>query len=130
MAPQFFEPRFSDWNVSYDLTASYDFARDVHGYATYAKTFKYGGVNLNGVPSDAAGNPLLAAATVRPEKVDHFEIGLKTQFLDRRATLNVSGFWTEIKDFQANVTNGQLGVLRGYLANAQKARVRGFEADF
>jgi iron complex outermembrane receptor protein len=82
------------------------------------------------VPSDAAGNPLLAAATVRPEKVDHFEIGLKTQFLDRRATLNLSGFWTDIKDFQANVTNGQLGVLRGYLANAQKVRVRGFEADF
>ena len=130
LAPQFFEPRFSDWNVSYDLTASYDFARDVHGYATYAKTFKSGGVNLNGVPSDAAGNPLLAAATVRPEKVDHFEIGLKTQFLDRRATLNLSGFWTDIKDFQANVTNGQLGVLRGYLANAQKVRVRGIEADF
>ncbi len=129
LAPQFFEPRFSDWNVSYDLTASYDFARDIHGYATYAKTFKSGGVNLNGVPSDAAGNPLLAAATVRPEKVDHFEIGLKTQFLDRRATLNLSGFWTDIKDFQANVTNGQLGVLRGYLANAQKVRVRGVEAD-
>lgn len=130
LAPQFFEPRFSDWNVSYDLTASYDFARDVHGYATYAKTFKSGGVNLNGVPSDAAGNPLLAAATVRPEKVDHFEIGLKTQFLDRKATFNLSGFWTEIRDFQANVTNGQLGVLRGYLANAQKVRVRGIEADF
>ncbi len=130
LAPQFFEPHFSDWNVSYDLTASYDFARDIHGYATYARTFKSGGVNLNGVPSDAAGNPLLAAATVRPEKVDHFEIGLKTQFLDRRATLNLSGFWTEIRDFQANVTNGQLGVLRGYLANAQKVRVRGIEADF
>ena len=130
LAPQFFEPRFSDWNLSYDVTASYDFGSDILGFATYAKTFKSGGVNLNGVPSDANGNPLLAAATVRPEKVDHFEIGLKTQFLDRRATLNVSGFWTDIKDFQANVTNGQLGVLRGYLANAQKVRVRGFEADF
>ncbi len=130
LAPQAFEPRFSDWNLSYDLTASYEFSRDVLGYATYAKTFKSGGVNLNGVPSDANGNPLLAAATVRPEKVDHFEIGLKTQFLDRKATLNLTGFWTEIRDFQANVTNGQLGVLRGYLANAQKVRVRGIEADF
>lgn len=130
LAPQFFEPRFSDWNLSYDLTASYDFSRDVLGYATYAKTFKSGGVNLNGVPRDANGDPLLAAATVRPEKVDHFEIGLKTQFLDRKATLNLTGFWTEIRDFQANVTNGQLGVLRGFLANAQKVRVRGIEADF
>ncbi len=129
LAPQSFDPRFSDWNLSYDVTASYDFGRDILGFATYAKTFKSGGVNLNGVPSDANGNPLLAAATVRPEKVDHIELGLKTQTFDRRLTLNLTGFWTEIRDFQANVTNGQLGVLRGYLANAQKVRVRGIEAD-
>ena len=129
LAPQSFEPRFSDWNLSYDVTASYDFGPDILGFATYAKTFKSGGVNLNGVPSDTNGNPLLAAATVRPEKVDHFELGLKTQAFDRHLTLNLTGFWTEIRDFQANVTNGQLGVLRGYLANAQKVRVRGIEAE-
>ena len=130
LAPQYFEPRYSDWNLSYDLTARYEFSRDVMAFATYAKTFKSGGVNLNGVPSDANGNPLLAAATVKPEDVDHFELGLKTQFLDRRATFNINGFWSNIRNFQANVTNGQLGVLRGYLANAQKVRVRGVEADF
>lgn len=130
LAPQYFEPRYSDWNLSYDLTARYEFSRDVMAFATYAKTFKSGGVNLNGVPSDANGNPLLAAATVKPEDVDHFELGLKTQFWDRRATFNINGFWSNIRNFQANVTNGQLGVLRGYLANAQKVRVRGVEADF
>lgn len=130
LAPQYFEPRYSDWNLSYDLTARYEFNRDVMAFATYAKTFKSGGVNLNGVPSDANGNPLLAAATVKPEDVDHFELGLKTQFWDRRATFNINGFWSNIRNFQANVTNGQLGVLRGYLANAQKVRVRGVEADF
>ena len=35
-----------------------------------------------------------------------------------------------IDDYQATVTNGQLGVIRGYLANAEKVRVRGVEADF
>jgi len=130
LAPQHFEPRFSDWNLSYDLTASYEISPDVMGYATYARSFKSGGVNLNGVPSDVDGNPILAAGKVKPEKVNHFEVGLKTQFWDRRATFNLTGFWTEIKDFQANVTNGQLGVLRGYLANAGKVRVRGIEADF
>jgi iron complex outermembrane receptor protein len=129
LSPQRFEPRFSDWNVSYDLTATGNLAEDVTAFATYAKTFKSGGVNLNGVPNDAAGNPILAAGTVRPESVDHYELGLKTQLLDRRATLNLALFRTDIANYQALVTNGQLGVLRGYLANARQVRTQGFEWD-
>ncbi len=129
-APQLVEPTFSDWNFSYDLTASYKASEDVMGYATYSKTFKSGGINQNGVPADAAGNPILAAGTVRPESLNHYEAGVKTQVWARRATLNVSFFRTDIKDFQANVNNGQFGVLRGYLANAGKVRTQGIEADF
>jgi iron complex outermembrane receptor protein len=130
LAPQRFEPKFSDWNFSYDLTLSYKLAPDVLAYATYAKTFKSGGINLNGVPNDTAGNPLLAAGTVRPESVDHFEAGVKAQFWDRKATFNLSAFRTDIGNYQALVTNGQLGVLRGYLASAEAVRSQGFEWDF
>jgi iron complex outermembrane recepter protein len=130
LAPQTYDAKFSDWNLSGDFTVAYDVAPDVLAYATYAKSFKSGGINLAGLPLDASNNPILSAATVKPEKVDHFELGLKTQFLDRRATLNLAAFWTTIEDYQATVTNGQLGVLRGYLANADKVRVRGLEADF
>ena len=129
LAPQRFQAHFEDWNFSYDLTGSYQFARDVLGYLTYAKSFKSGGINLNGVPSDAAGNPILAAATVRPESVNHYEAGLKTQFWRRKLTANLAAFRTQIGDYQALVTNGQLGVLRGYLANADKVRTQGIEAD-
>lgn len=66
---------------------------------------------------------------MKPEQVNHYELGLKAQFLDRRATVNFSAFWTEIEDYQATVTNGQLRVLRGYLANAGKVRTRGIEID-
>jgi iron complex outermembrane receptor protein len=130
LAPQRFEAEYGDWNLSYDLTASYAVAPDVLGYATYAKSFKSGGINLNGVPADAAGNPILAAATVRPESVDHFEAGVKAQFWARRATVNLAAFRTGIADYQALVSNGQLGVLRGYLANAEKVRTQGIEVDF
>ncbi|MHA6721239.1 TonB-dependent receptor [Sphingomonas sp. RS6] len=129
LAPQDYSARFSDWNVSGDATLSYDVARDVHAYATYARSFKSGGINLSGLPLDASNNPIQAAASVKPEKVNHFEVGLKTQFLDRRATLNIAGFWTDVKDYQATVTNGQLGVIRGYLANADRVRSRGVEFD-
>lgn len=130
LSPQRFEPKFSDWNFSYDLTLSYEFTRDILAYATYAKTFKSGGINLNGVPNDAAGNPLLAAGTVRPESVNHYEAGIKAQFWNRKATLNFSAFRTDIGNYQALVTNGQLGVLRGYLANADQVRTQGLEWDF
>ncbi|OYY65569.1 TonB-dependent receptor [Sphingomonas sp. 28-62-11] len=129
LAPQSYQPTFDDWNVSGDITASYQVNPDVLGYATYARSNKSGGVNLSGLLLDAANNPILAAATVKPEKVDHFELGLKTQFLDRRATVNLSAFWTDIYDYQATVTNGQLGVLRGFLANAGQVRTRGIEID-
>jgi iron complex outermembrane receptor protein len=55
---------------------------------------------------------------------------VKTEFWDRRGTFNLSVFRTDIKNYQANVNNGQFGVLRGYLANADKVRTQGVEADF
>lgn len=117
------------WNVSYDLTASYKPARDVLVYATYAHTFKSGGLNLNGVPV-VNGVVQTQLAQIAPEEVDHFELGAKTQFWDRKATLNVTGYWTDIHDYQAVVNNSSTSTLRGYLANAGHVRVRGIEADF
>jgi len=130
-ASQSFAIPFSAWNLSYDVNLAYQVADDINAYATYARSFKTGGVNLNGVPSQANGLPQLDVGVIKPEKVNHFETGLKTQFLDRTATLNVTGFWTDIKDFQASVISNVSGsnVLRGYLANAGKARVRGVEAE-
>jgi iron complex outermembrane receptor protein len=130
LAPQSYTAKFSDWNVSGDAKFSYAFTPDVLGYVSYARSFKTGGINLNGLPLDGANNPILAAATIRPEKINHYEAGLKTQFLNRTATLNVTGFWTDIDDFQTTVTNGQFAVVRGYLANAEKVRVRGVETEF
>ena len=128
--PQVSAPEDTDWNLTYDLTLSYEVAPDVLAYGTYAKSFKTIGINQNGLPTDANGQPIAAAGTIRPEKVDHFEIGLKSQFWNRRATLNLAAYRTDIRDYQATVNNGQFGVLRGFLANAGKVRSQGIEADF
>ncbi|PKQ01063.1 MAG: TonB-dependent receptor [Alphaproteobacteria bacterium HGW-Alphaproteobacteria-13] len=130
LAPQISAPSVSDWNFSYDLNVNYKVAPDVLVYATYAKSFKTVGINQNGLPTDAAGNPILSAGVIKPESVNHYEVGIKTQFWDRRGTFNLTAFRTDIKDYQATVSNGQLGVLRGYLANAGKVRTQGIEADF
>lgn len=128
--PQLSTPEASDWNLSYDFTLSYELSPELLAYGTYASTFKTVGINQNGLPRDAQGNPILEAGQIAPESVDHFEIGLKAEFLDRRAILNLAAFRTDIKDYQATVSNGQFGVLRGYLANAGKVRSQGVEADF
>lgn len=127
--PQLSAPSVKDWNFSYDLNLNYKLAEDVLAYATYAKSFKTVGINQNGLPTDAAGNPILAAGMIKPESVNHFEAGIKTQFWDRKATFNLAAFRTDIEYYQATVTNGQLGVLRGYLANAGKVRSQGLEVD-
>ena len=129
-SPQQSAPSASDLNFSYDLNVNYKLAPDVLAYATFAKSFKTIGINQNGLPTDGAGNPITAAGTIKPESVHHFELGIKSQFWDRRATFNLTAFRTDIRNYQATVTNGQLGVLRGYLANAGKVRSQGIEADF
>ena len=128
LAPQAYKANVSDANQSGQLTLAYKVARSVNAYATYATGFKSVGLNLNGVPTDASNQPVLGAATVKPEDTRNVEVGLKTEPL-RGVTANISAYDTEIRNFQAQVTNGSVGVIRGYLANAEKARVRGAEFD-
>ena len=49
----------------------------------------------------------------------NFEVGLKTEPLPG-VTANIAVYDTEVKDFQAQVVNASVGVLRGYLANAER----------
>ncbi|MDP1986530.1 TonB-dependent receptor, partial [Phenylobacterium sp.] len=128
LAPQTYSAKTDDTNISGQLTIAYEVSDRVNAYATYATSFKSVGLNLGGVPNKAAGAPALDAATVRPEEVTHYEIGLKTRPLPG-VTANFSAYQTDVDDFQAQVVNASVGVLRGYLANAQKVQVRGVEFD-
>jgi len=128
LAPQAYAADVDDTNVSGQLSLAYKVAQPVNTYATYATSFKSVGLNLNGVPTDVQDRPVLSAATVKPEDVRHIEAGVKTTPF-RNVTANVTVFDTEIDDFQAQVVNAGVGVLRGYLANAERVRVRGLEFD-
>jgi iron complex outermembrane recepter protein len=127
---QNYQAVFSDWNLSGDVTLSWKPIDEVLGYVTYARSFKSGGINLSGIPTRADGvTPATELATVRPESVNHYELGLKTQFGGNAATINLAVFRTDITDFQATVVSGAVGVIRGYLANVPKVRSEGFELD-
>jgi iron complex outermembrane receptor protein len=128
LAPQSYNADVDDTNVSGQMTLAYKIRDRINTYGTYATGFKSVGLNLNGVPTDAADQPVLSAATVKPEDVRHIEVGVKTEPL-RGVTANVTLYDTAVKDFQAQVVNAGVGVLRGYLANAEKVRIRGAEFD-
>ena len=129
LAPQSYQPSFSNNNVSGNFTLSYTLSPAVMAYATYAHAFQSGGINLNGLPLNANSQPITADETVAPEKADDYEAGLKTELLNGRVIANVDAFWTDIKDFQTTVINSQENVIRGYLASANRARSRGVELD-
>ncbi len=127
--PQFYAVDFDDGSASGTLNVSFDATPDVLLYATYSRGFKSGGINLAGIPNDAAGNPSLISALVKPEKVTSYEAGVKSQWFDRRLTFNLAAFDTSIEDYQTTVVDSGPGALRGYLANIDKVKNRGIEID-
>jgi len=124
---QAFQSETDNTDFSGNLTVSYKASDKINAYATYAKSYKPVGVNVAGLPT-LAGQPILELAVIKPEDVNHYEIGVKTSPL-KNSILNLTYFNTEIKDFQTNVQAAELGVNRGYLANADKVRVQGAELD-
>jgi iron complex outermembrane recepter protein len=124
---QSFYAKVEDTNLSGNITAQYKFTEAINAYATFSTNFKPVGINLGGLPTQN-GRVMTELATVKPEEVTHYEVGLKTRPL-KHSTLNFTVFNTDIKNYQTSVQSPELGVNRGYLANAEKVNVRGFELE-
>jgi iron complex outermembrane receptor protein len=124
---QAFDTEASEGNFSGQLTLQYKVNKNVNTFGTYSVSYKPIGVNIGGLPT-ANGQVLVDLATVKPEFVKHIEFGIKTE-PSANSILNVVFFDDEIKDYQTQVQTPEPGVNRGYLANAEKVRVRGVEVD-
>ena len=93
------------------------FTEDLMAYASVSRGYKAG--TFNTLP--------LTRAPALPETVDAYELGIKSEFLDRRVRLNGALFWNDIKNPQV-VTIISSGITSGVgLTNAQKGRVKGAE---
>jgi len=124
---QNFKASVDNHNISGNITVSYRRNEKINTFATYSTGYKPVGVNVGGLPT-VNGRPDSTLATIKPEFVQNIEVGIKTKPV-KGAILNVSVFNTDIKDYQTTVQSPQLGVNRGYLANAEKVNVKGFEID-
>ncbi|MEI6138408.1 MAG: TonB-dependent receptor [Mariniphaga sp.] len=124
---QAFNANVDENNFSGQLTFAYKPNSKVNAFLTYANSYKPIGVNLGGLPTDK-GRVMTELSEIKPEYVTHYELGLKTRPAGS-TVLNFTLFNSDIKDYQTQVQTAEVGVNRGYLANAEKVRVTGAELD-
>jgi iron complex outermembrane receptor protein len=116
---------------------SYRFTPDVMGYATVSKGFKGGGFTMRYFPpvQPAPGtDPDDIISYAGPEKALSYEVGLKSEWFDRRLRLNVAAFYTKYEDIQVTYVvdpdgDGPIGQFVPVLANAGTADMKGLELE-
>ncbi|GGG81536.1 TonB-dependent receptor [Parapedobacter pyrenivorans] len=124
---QAFEADIDDTDVSGQLTVAFKATDKINTFATFSTGFRPVGLNLGGLPREN-GQTMLELAVIKPERVRHYEVGVKAQ-PTRNVSLGLTAYNTDVADYQAQVQAADLAVNRGYLANAEKIRVRGLEFD-
>jgi iron complex outermembrane recepter protein len=130
-APQAaFDTTTSGGEPSGTLNVLYHLTDDVNAYAGYSRGFKSAGVNM-AVPVQLQNGP--APLTFRPEIVNAYELGLKTNLIHRRLSANLALFRSDDHDYQANqsllVDTATGPILRQYLTNVGDVRSQGVEID-
>lgn len=101
------------WRLAYD----HEFSQDIRGYATYSRGFKSGSYNNTDV--------VPTAKPVNPENLDAYEIGVKSEMLDRKLRANASAYYYNYTNIQVQIFTGATVVTQ----NAASASVYGLDFD-
>ncbi len=116
--------------VSPRLIFSYKAMSDVEFNAEAARGFRLGGINdpLN-IPLCSPQDLIVFGSQThwKDEKAWDYELGMKSQWMDRRLTLNISAFYADIKALQATTTAGTCS--SRIVFNVPTARSEGIEAE-
>ena len=108
------------------VALDYRFTEDMLGYASFTRGYRSGGYN------GRASTVLSSTTTYDPEKVDSYELGLKTSAFDRRLTFNVAAFYTKYNDKQEETvvpTPGGATAQETIVTNAASATIKGLEFE-
>lgn len=112
----------SHTDFSPSATAAFDITADINAYLRVAKGYKTGGYNVR-------------ASTIQrfeegfgPESLLSYELGIKSDLLDRRLRVNAAVFLSNYKDIQLGMSD-PTDPSRTDILNAGKATVKGIELD-
>jgi iron complex outermembrane receptor protein len=114
------------WNSStYRADLEYQATPDLMFYASIARGFKSGGFNVRGSP----GLPNMGFTSFDPETALTYEVGLRSEWLNRKLRFNATVFDTEYRDIQLRQQTIIAGEVTTLIDNAARARIRGAEAE-
>lgn len=113
-------------NISYDAWLpkaglTYDFTDDLALSATAQRGYRAGGAGLNQQRGEAY--------SFGPEYTWNYEVALRSQWLDKRLTVNANAYWIDWTDQQVAVRLSPGAVFDTQTVNAGKSRLYGFELE-
>jgi iron complex outermembrane receptor protein len=115
--------RATDTYFGYRAGVQYDVTRAVMLFATYTRGYK--GPAVNDQAAGLNGTQLV----VRPEIPSSAEAGFKSSFFNGKLAFNATGFYTRIKDFQAQFTDVSTPANLSVFGNAPTYKVWGASAN-
>lgn len=121
----FFTGKAEDTAGTWKASARYEFTQDISMFATYATGYKGQTFDLTTGFNAARA----AAGPIKPETSKDREVGIRTQFLDRKVTLNLTYFNTDYKNLQAQTIEVIGGVNNFRLTNVGGLNTKGVEID-
>jgi len=109
----------SFYDLSESFTAKYQWAKDLMAYFRFSKAYKAGGFN-----------PRSAAGAYGPEKARSFELGLKSDWFERRIRINADIYHTDYEGLQISQFLSGTGGAQSVITNAGAATFDGVELEF
>ncbi|MFK4003488.1 TonB-dependent receptor [Qipengyuania sp. NPDC077563] len=108
-------------------TVNYTPTEDLLFYATYSEGFRPGLLNRPGGAQGPGG--FTVPFELQSDEVQNYEVGAKTELLDRQLRINGSLFYVDISNLQTTIFDPSITNLF-FSDNAANAEIKGFEADF
>ncbi len=99
----------TDSDTTFKFSTDYHITPDIMAYALYSEGFRLGGQN-----SQRAADTGVVPLVYGPDYLSNYEIGLKSEWLDKRLQLNLSAFLMEWDDIQIHIGSTSSGEDGGF----------------
>ncbi len=121
-------------NWSPKVGFQYRFNNDAQVYGSWSRGFRSGGYNFR-ITNARAFELLAGVGGPNPqyafdeEQVDSYELGVKYRTPDRKLTLNLAAFRTDVGNMQREVNEGSAAGVAQSIFNTADARIDGIEGE-